>query len=48
MAAFTAGFVWLVLAYLKEVRTTDCIQFVTAPQSAPAPGSCKREHSAFR
>lgn len=48
MAAFTAGFVWLVLAYMKEVRTVDCTIYVTAPQDAPPPGTCKREESAFR
>jgi hypothetical protein len=48
MAAFTAGFVWLVLVYMKEMRTVDCIDFVRAPEHAPPPGSCKRERTAFR
>jgi hypothetical protein len=48
VALFAAGFAWCVLEYMKEARTVDCITFVSAPNYAPAPGSCKREKRAFR
>jgi hypothetical protein len=48
MAAFAACFAWLVFAYLREQRTVDCIQFVSAPNYAPPPGTCMRERTAFR
>jgi hypothetical protein len=48
VAIFVAGFTWCVMEYMKEARTVDCITFVSAPNYAPPPGTCKREKKAFR